>query len=500
MSKTLKVLFVSAEVSPFAKVGGLADVAGSLPKALKAMGHDVRIAMPGYKMVKDNPAYNISERIKNLNVTLGWRNVGTSIKETTLGDAIPVYLICAPYFEQCVDSKSIYIPGSEPYAFFAKAVLDTICAMKPTWKPDIIHCNDWHTGLLPVYRSVYYDNDHVLGKAASVFTIHNLAYQGEFDASILPDYGLPESLYTMDKLECYGKVNFLKAGIVFSDLVTTVSPTYSCEIQTSEYGCRLEGLLSYMNSLGRLRGILNGIDYEEFDPATDKRIRFNYSASNPEGKAKNKAELQSELGLPMDPNIPLIGLVSRLADQKGLDLIRGAASRIMKLGVQLVVLGTGDRKYEKFLTQLEEKYPSQVKANIGFDVKLAQRIYAGCDMFLMPSRFEPCGLGQLISLRYGTIPIVRSTGGLADTIIGYEPSNPNSNGFCFCEYSPTALLKAVKQAVEVYKDKAEWDKLVRRALSSDYSWNTSAQKYVKLYWEAVSLRRRNCMGEVRSAA
>ncbi len=500
MSRTLKVLFVSAEVSPFAKVGGLADVAGSLPKALKAMGNDVRIVMPGYKMVENNPAYAISNRIEHMNVTLGWRNIDISIKETTLGNGVPVYLVCAPYFEQCIDSKSIYIPGSEPYAFFAKAVLDAIRAMKPTWKPDIIHCNDWHTGMLPVYRSVYYDDDPILSHAATVFTIHNLAYQGEFDASILPDYGLPESLFTMDKLECYGKVNFLKAGLVFSDMVTTVSPTYSCEIQTCEYGCRLEGLLSYLNNLGRLRGILNGIDYEEFDPATDKRIRFNYSANNPEGKAKNKAELQLEMGLPMDLNIPLIGLVSRLADQKGLDLIKGVASKIMKLGVQLVVLGTGDRKYEKFLTQLEEKYPSQVKANIGFDAKLAQRIYAGCDMFLMPSRFEPCGLGQLISLRYGTIPIVRCTGGLADTITGYDPSNPNSNGFCFSEYSPLALLNAIKQAVEVYKDKAEWDKLVRRALSSDYSWNTSAKKYVELYWEAVSIRRRNYMAEARPAA
>ncbi|MDI6827526.1 MAG: glycogen synthase GlgA [Armatimonadota bacterium] len=500
MSRALKVLFVSAEVSPFAKVGGLADVAGSLPKALKAMGNDVRIVMPGYKMVENNPAYAISNRIEHMNVMLGWRNIDVSIKETTLGNGVRVYLVCAPYFEHCLDSKSIYIPGSEPYAFFAKATLDAIRAMKPTWKPDIIHCNDWHTGMLPVYRSVYYDNDPILSQAATVFTIHNLAYQGEFDASILPDYGLPESLFTMDKLECYGKVNFLKAGLVFSDMVTTVSPTYSCEIQTCEYGCRLEGLLSYLNSLGRLRGILNGIDYEEFDPATDKRIRFNYSASNPEGKAKNKAELQSEMGLPMDPNIPLIGLVSRLADQKGLDLIKGAASRIMKLGVQLVVLGIGDRKYEKFLTQLEEKYPSQVKANIGFDAKLAQRIYAGCDMFLMPSRFEPCGLGQLISLRYGTIPIVRCTGGLADTITSYEPSNPNSNGFCFSEYSPSALLGAIKQAVEVYKDKAEWDKLVRRALSSDYSWNTSAKKYVELYWEAVSIRSQNYMAEARPAA
>jgi len=485
----LKILFVSAEVAPFAKVGGLADVAGALPKTLKALGHDVRVAMPGYAMVEANPAFKTQEKLKGLEVPLGSTSVTCSVRETSLGTAIPVYLVSAPYFEQSVDARTVYMPGSEPYAFFARAVLEMLRAMRPAWKPDVIHCNDWHTGLLPVYKQVLYADDSVVGRTACVFTIHNLAYQGEFDSSILAEYGLPESLYAMDKLECYGRVNFLKAGIVFSDLVSTVSPTYSCEIQTGDYGCRLEGLLSYVNELGRLRGILNGIDYEEFDPATDKRIRFNYSLDDISGKAENKKDLQSRMGLPTDPETPLIGLISRLADQKGLDLIRAGASKLMNLGVQFVLLGTGDAKYEKFFTRLESKYPAQVKANIGFDATLAQQIYAGSDMFLMPSRFEPCGLGQMISLRYGTIPIVRATGGLADTIVDYREDDPNSNGFVFREYAPGDLLKTVKRAVAAYQDKANWDRLVRTALASDFSWRASGGTYVDFYRDAIAFHQ-----------
>jgi starch synthase len=487
--KKLNILLVSAEVSPFAKVGGLADVAGALPKALKAMGHDVRVVMPGYKMVESNKAYNVKEVCGRLNVPLGWRNIECSIKQTTIGQNIPVYLICAPYFVNSVDSKSIYVPGSEPYAFFGKAVLDMLRAMQPAWRPDVIHCNDWHTGFLPVYRYVYYQDDPVVGSAACVFTIHNLAYQGEFEPSILPDYGLPESLYTMDKLECYGKVNFLKAGIVFSDMVSTVSPTYCQEIQTPAYGCRLDGLLSYINELGRLRGILNGIDYEEFNPATDKHIRYHYSLENPTGKAKNKQELQKLMGLPVNPEIPLVGLISRLADQKGLDLIKAIMPKLMKKDCQFVLLGTGDPAYEKYFASLEKKYPKQVKTNIGFDAVLAQMIYAGSDMFLMPSQFEPCGLGQLISLRYGTIPIVRKTGGLADTIVDYSPDNPESNGFVFVDYKPSAFWKAIERALDVFAQKNEWNRLVRTALSSDFSWSASAGKYEEFYREAIDLRR-----------
>ena len=485
MSRKLKVLLMSAEVAPFAKVGGLADVAGALPKALKAMGHDVRVAMPGYKMIETNPAYGVKTKVKSLTVPLGWRKIDCSIKQTSIGKDIPVYLVSAPYFENSVDSKTVYVPGSEPYAFFARAVLEMLRNMKPAWKPDVIHCNDWHTGFLPVYKKVLYADDPTVGDAACVFTIHNLAYQGEFDRTTLTDYGLPESLFTMDKLECYGSVNFLKAGIVFSDMVSTVSPTYCCEIRTCEYGCRLEGLLNYAEELGRLRGILNGIDYEEFDPATDKRISCNFSLDDMSGKAKNKKDLQKQMGLPTKADVPLIGLISRLADQKGLDLIKAAAPKFMKLGVQFVLLGSGDPAYEKYFTGLSVKFPEQVKANIGFDAKLAQQIYAGCDMFLMPSRFEPCGLGQLIALRYGTIPVVRSTGGLADTITDYSADNPKSNGFAFEEYTPNALLQTVKCALKVYEDNVEWAKLVKSALASDFSWNASAGKYVDFYQDAV---------------
>ncbi len=503
MSKKLKVLFVSAEVSPLAKVGGLADVAGALPKALTSMGHDVRIVMPGYRMIEDNPKYPTRTKIKDLQVPLGGKTIAGSVRQTSLGD-VPVYLICAPYWENSVDSKSVYVPGSEPYAFFSRAVLEMISAMKPAWKPDVIHCNDWHTGMLPVYKNVLYTHDETISRAAGVFTVHNLAYQGEFDQSVLDEIGLPGWLYTMDKLECYGRVNFLKAGIVFSDIVSTVSPTYACEIQTDEYGCRLQGLLTYLNDLDRLRGILNGIDYEEFDPACDARISCKYSHEDTRGKARNKRALQKAMGLPVDAKVPVIGMVSRLADQKGLDLIHESASRMMKLGVQFVVLGTGDQRYEEFFASLERKYPDQVKANIGFDMKLAQQIYAGSDMFLMPSRFEPCGLGQLISLRYGTLPIVRKTGGLADTIVDYSPSDPSSNGFVFEEYTAAAFMKAVKRAVETFADKKEWKRLVSTALSSDFSWCAQASKYVDFYREAIEMHQRQPVTafaeEMRSAA
>ena len=487
MSSNLKILLVSAEVAPFAKVGGLADVAGALPKALKAMGHDVRIAMPGYRMIESNQAFSVKEKISNLEVPLGWRRINCSIKEASIAD-VPVYLISAPYFDNSVDSKTVYVPGSEPYAFFARAVLEML--RRDEWKPDVIHCNDWHTGFLPVYKNVLYADDPILSGAACVFTIHNLAYQGEFDRAILADYGLPESLFTMDKVECYERVNFLKAGIVFSDMVSTVSPTYCCEIQTGEYGCRLEGLLNHIDDLGRLRGILNGIDYEEFNPATDKRIPANFSLENITGKAKNKMELQKQMGLPTDAKAPVMGLISRLADQKGLDLIKSVTPRMMSLGIQFVLLGTGDPAYEKHFTKLQSSYPTQVKVNIGFDANLAQMIYAGSDMFLMPSKFEPCGLGQLISLRYGTIPIVRATGGLADTIIDYGIGDGKANGFVFSAYTPTALLRSITQAVDVYIDRPKWEKLVRQALACDFSWGSSANKYVDFYRDAIVLRPR----------
>ena len=499
MPRKMKILVVSAEVAPFAKVGGLADVAGALPKALKAMGHDIRVVMPGYKMVETNPAYNVKTKMKNVDVQLGWRSLHCGIKQTTIGMDIPVYLVSAPYFDNSVDSKSVYVPGSEPYAFFAKAVLEMLRSMKPAWTPDVIHCNDWHTGLLPVYKKVLYADDPIVGQSACVFTVHNLAYQGEFDRSVLPDYGLPESLYNMEQLECYGSVNFLKAGIVFSDQVSTVSPTYSCEVQTREYGCRLEGLLCHLYEQGKLRGILNGIDYEELDPATDKRIKVNYSLDDPKGKAKCKKDLQSIMGFPTDAKAPVMGLVSRLADQKGLDLIKAAMPKMMKLGMQLVVLGAGDPVYEKFFVAMESKYPGQVKANIGFDVKLAQQIYAGSDMFLMPSRFEPCGLGQLIALRYGSIPVVRATGGLADTIEDYEKNNPKSNGFVFSEYSADALAKTAARAVEVFGNKAEWSKLVRTALASDFSWGSSAGCYEDFYSDAIAARQQETSAYAKAA-
>jgi len=482
----LRILIVAAEVAPFAKVGGLADVAGSLPKALKALGHDVRVVMPCYKMIESNP--KCETVMEHLTVPLGYETLHGSVKKVEIEPDIPVYLIGSDrFFLDATESKKVYNmeAGAAPYVYFSRAVPEMLLQMELRWVPDVIHANDWHTGLTAAYLKTVYRGDPALAETASVFTIHNLAYQGEFDFSLLAYAGLPESLFTFDQLEFYGKVNCLKAGIVCSDMVNTVSPTYAREIQTPEYGCRLEGLLQYVASQGRLKGILNGIDYEEYDPAADPRIPNPFSASEPAGKAKNKSALQKESGLPLKARTPLFGLISRLADQKGLDLIHAIRDQMMALDLQFIILGTGDPHYEEAFRALEKAYPHKMKANIGFDVNLAQRIYAGCDFFLMPSRFEPCGLGQMMSLRYGTIPVVRKTGGLADTVQEFDPATSEGNGFVFSEYKPDALLETIQRALKVYQRQTAWTKLVHNAMRCDCSWEHSAREYVAFYQEAL---------------
>ncbi|MCC6443390.1 MAG: glycogen synthase GlgA [Armatimonadetes bacterium] len=485
----MKILIVAAEVAPFAKVGGLADVAGALPKALKALGHDVRVVMPCYKMIESNPG--CVTVMEHLSVPLGYETLHGFIKKVEIEPKIPVYLIGSDrYFAKATESKKVYDmeAGAAPYVYFSRAVPEMLLHLEPRWMPDVIHANDWHTGLTPTYLATVYSDHPELGKAATAFTIHNLAYQGDFDYEILAYAGLPSGLFTLDQLEFYGRVNCMKGGIVFSDMVSTVSPTYAREIQTEEYGCRLEGLLRYTADQSRLRGILNGIDYEEYDPVTDSRIPFNFSSEDPSGKAKNKAALQEESGLPVSPRVPLFGLISRLADQKGLDLIAAIRDQLMALDMQFVLLGTGDPQYEEAFRALEAAYPDKMKANIGFNMNLAQRIYAGCDFFLMPSRFEPCGLGQMMSLRYGTVPVVRKTGGLADTITEFDPATGKGNGFIFSEYRPEALLECIQRGLYAYRNGAAWAKLVANALSCDFSWNQSAQEYLRFYREALERR------------
>ena len=494
-TKKLNILLISAEVAPFAKVGGLADVAGALPKALKALGHDVRVMMPCYKMIETNPAHGVEDCLPDFPVPTGSGATETAfVKQTRItsahsSEAIPVYLVGNKsqddrpgYFQEATDSAAVYTYAPEPYAFFARASLETVKRLRPAWKPDILHCNDWHTGLVPVYAKRFYADAPALRNVKTVFTIHNLAYQGDFKREHWAATGLPESLYTVEGLEFFGGWSFMKGGLQFADQVNTVSENYACEIQTPAYGCGLDGLLRSLARRGKLRGILNGIDTEEFNPATDSHIAANFSASDPSGKAKCKAALQAELKLPKKAGIALIGLISRLADQKGFDLISQCIEKALELPVQFVLLGKGDPRYADFFTALQAKYSQQVRACVTFDIALAQRIYAGSDLFLMPSRFEPCGLGQMIALRYGSLPIVRATGGLADTIFDFDAQDaPDGNGFVFEEYNADALLETIQRAVSAWGEKKTRQTLTQTALESDFSWERSALRYQELF-------------------
>ena len=487
--KPLKILIASAEVAPFAKVGGLADVAGALPKALKALGHDVRVIMPSYRMIEADPRYAVKDLVSWFDVPIpDGHSERACIRQTRIGEDIPVYLIGSDhFFTEATESKKVYSLQPEPYIFFDRAIAEAIPRLSPNRRPNIIHCNDWQTSLTPVYLEQFFGAHPTWGDAARVFTIHNLAYQGDFDRDVLLRTGLPESVFTYDQMEFYGRLNFMKGGLVYSDLVNTVSETYAKEVQTEEYGSRLEGLLQYLDSQGKLSGIVNGIDYEEYDPQIDPRIPSHFNSEDLAGKMKCKKALQAEAGLPRDSKSPLIGIISRLADQKGFDLIAEIAPRMLELPIQFIVLGTGEPRYEALFKELEARFPTKAKAFIGFDAALAQRIYAGCDMFLMPSQFEPCGLGQLMSLRYGTIPLVRATGGLADTIRDY--SSGDGWGFVFSEYNSAALMDCVERACESFKGKSAWKELVKRAMSVDYSWTHSARDYEGLYRRAIAVHR-----------
>lgn len=450
----LKILFVAAEVAPYAKVGGLADVAGSLPKALARLGHDVRVVMPAYRMVREDPRWDArpADRPGLL------RSEGQEF-DLWLVDGIDA-------FDLVEDSRSIYSPDRDAYLRFSQAVV----SMARAWQADVVHAHDWHTGFIPVLMQ---EGASPLPDAAAIFTIHNLAYQGEFGIDTLDRVGLPRSLFNLHQLETFGAVNFLKAGCVYADQVNTVSPTYAREIQTPEYGCRLEGLMAWLAERGRLRGILNGIDTDVFDPATDPALPAPYDAADRSGKADCRKALGQELGLSGDGL--LLGVVSRLSEQKGFDLILGGMERLLDLGCSIAVLGTGDPWAARSLHQWHSRRPDRVVLAERFDVDLAQRIYAGVDAFLMPSAFEPCGLGQMIAMRYGSVPIVRRTGGLADTVIEGE------NGFVFEPRTPEALVDAVARAREAWSDPARWSALVETGMRQDFGWERSAAEYVRMY-------------------
>lgn len=482
----LKILYISAEVVPFAKTGGLADVAGSLPLALASEGHDVRIVMPRYKKIT-SPMHYITDfpvSVDTRKETCIVRESGIDFKVGKQNKSVPVYFIDSyQYFDR--DSMYCYFDEAERFAFFSRAVIDML--PKINFQPDVIHCNDWQSGPVSMILKEQCSNDPFYNNISTIFTIHNLQYQGNYPKETLKLFGLDEKVFTPDKAEFYGQFSFMKAGIVYSDIVNTVSETYANEIQTPEYGEGLEGLLE--NRKNDLYGIVNGISYEDFNPATDSRIYKNYSSKDIQNKKENKFSLQREVGLPIK-DVPVIGLISRLVNQKGLDIIEDIMDKMMDMDLQFILLGSGDEHYENFFKKVKEEYPKKMGLTLGFNANLAQRIYAGCDMFLMPSRFEPCGLGQLISLRYGTIPIVRATGGLADTIEDFMLETGQGNGFSFNDYSSTELINTLIRAVDVYNNHTEaWKSLVQTALGQDYSWSKSAEKYLDLYYISMGKHR-----------
>ncbi|TXC81303.1 glycogen synthase GlgA [Metabacillus litoralis] len=474
----MKVLFTVSECVPFIKSGGLADVAGALPKELKKLGADVRVILPKYSLIHEE-FRNMMKKETEITVPVGWRQQFCGI-ETMEYEGIRYYFLDNEYYFYR-DSLYGHYDDAERFTFFCRGVLDAIKVID--FQPDIIHSHDWHTGMISYLLKEEYMQDDFYKKMKTVFTIHNLQFQGIFPFSILQDLlGIDHEKCA--SIEFYGNVNFMKAAIETSDFITTVSPTYKDEIQTVYYGERLDGLLSAKST--SLTGILNGIDDEVYNPATDTAIVENYQVKTSNKKIINKLALQSFFGLPVNENIPIISMVTRLTKQKGLDLVTRVLDTLLNENIQMIVLGTGEKEFEDFFREMESRYPTKFKAYIGFDEKLAHQIYAGTDMFLMPSKFEPCGLGQLIALRYGTIPIVRETGGLNDTVRSYREDTEEGNGFTFRNFNAHDMLHTIHRAIEFFNNEDVWHQLVQDAMSQDYSWGQSAQKYHELYNQLVT--------------
>lgn len=473
-----KVLFIASESVPFIKTGGLADVVGSLPKYFNKDEFDVRVMLPKYMAIpqyfKDQMVYK-----SHFYMNLAWRSQYVGILEMEY-DGVKFYFIDNEfYFAGCTPYGNIY-EDIEKFAFFSRAALSAIPLLD--FRPDIIHCHDWQTGLIPVYLKDTFMQGEFYRGIKTIMTIHNLKFQGIWDMKTVKDItGLPDYLFTSDKLEAYKDANYLKGGLVYADVITTVSNTYAEEIKTPFYGEGLDGLIRARSN--SLVGIVNGLDYNEYNPASDPYIVKQYnSITFRKEKVKNKRALQEELGLARNDKAFMIGIVSRLTDQKGFDLIDYVIEEICTEDTQLVVLGTGDPKYENLFRHYAWKYRDRVSANIFYSNERSHKIYAACDAFLMPSLFEPCGLSQLMSLRYGTVPIVRETGGLKDTVIPYDEYESTGTGFSFCNYNAHEMLNTIRYAKYIYySKKREWNKLIDRGMAMDFSWNNSARKYEKLY-------------------
>lgn len=490
MNDTLKVWFLSPEVAPFAKTGGLADVAGSLPVALKRLGVDVRVGMPFYRAVKKK-GFSL-RRVSSSAWAPLWDNwLSSDVFETETQDGVPVYLFDR---EDLFDRPNLYrtpqgdyYDNLERFAFFCQVAL--FFARGAGFRFDVVHCHDWQTGLVPAYLKTLLALDPFFSKSASLFTIHNVGYQGLFPAEKLRICRIPPEEFHMEGIEYWGQLSLLKAGIVYADAVTTVSPTYSKEIRTPEFGFGMDGILR-KRSAG-LHGILNGADYGVWDPATDRHIRARYGPWDLEGKRTCKEALLEETGLERTlVDRPLLAMISRLSGQKGSDLLLEIAGDLVELEAGLVVLGTGEEIFQKRLRRLGEKYPSKIAVKIGFDESLAHRIIAGADILLIPSRYEPCGLTQLYALRYGTVPVVRATGGLEDTVAAYDPGTGDGNGFKFLAYDPGAFLDAVRRAIDLFKDKETWRGIMITGMREDFSWDRSARGYLDLYLSIVAGKRK----------
>jgi starch synthase len=476
----------ASEGVPFSKTGGLADVVGSLPGALASLGHDVRLFLPYYAVTK---RMELPIKATGVTVSIAMRGAASeaAVLELDVRNGYKTYFIEADgYFGRdglYQGPDGDYADNAERFMFFSRAVAAAIHGLD--LKPHIIHCHDWQTALIPALARHGHEAV-LLGDAATVFTIHNLAFQGLFWHYDMEMTGLPWSTFTPDGIEYYGKINLLKGGIVYADVINAVSRKYSKEIQTAQLGCGLDGVLRTRTK--DVFGILNGADYANWDPATDRLIAANYSPKEMAGKKACRADLLKEFGLKVPDGVPILGVVGRLTDQKGLDILTDALDEIVRLDACVVILGTGQDKYHELLEAAAKRHPRRLGVRLGFDNALAHKIEAGADMFLMPSEFEPCGLNQMYSLKYGTVPVVRATGGLDDTITNFDPLSNDGNGLKFSTYSDRALLATVRKAVRLYGDRRAWRRLVANAMACDFSWDASARRYVEMYRKAIDKR------------